>query len=151
MDQLTYLNMTNAQRAEHDAQQHCIDRSRASPASVPAGWEVSSDEDQEAIRESENAGDCGKLFLTTVDGAHSCSIWCWGGTQDIADEQAQTIERLAAAPTPPVSEDRQDAERYHKLANYMISARFDIDDALVAAASKDEISSILDAMQEDKP
>ena len=58
---------------------------------------------------------------------------------------------LAAAPTPPVSEDRKDAERYHKLANYMIGTRFDIDDALVAASSIDEISSILDAMQEDKP
>ena len=58
---------------------------------------------------------------------------------------------LAAAPTPPVSEDRKDAERYHKLANYMIGTRFDIEDALVAASSIDEISSILDAMQEDKP
>ena len=58
---------------------------------------------------------------------------------------------LATAPTPPVSEDRKDAERYHKLANYMIGTRFDIDDALVAASSIDEISSILDAMQEDKP
>ena len=58
---------------------------------------------------------------------------------------------LSAAPTPPVSEDRKDAERYHKLANYMIGTRFDIDDALVAASSIDEISSILDAMQEDKP
>lgn len=57
----------------------------------------------------------------------------------------------AAAPTPPVSEDRKDAERYHKLANYMIGTRFDIDDARVAASSIDEISSILDAMQEDKP
>ena len=85
---------------------------RASPASVPEGWRVSCDAEQETHREEENADGYDRLYLTVVDGAHSCSIWCWGSTQDIADEQARTIERLAAAPTPPISEDRKDAERW---------------------------------------
>lgn len=102
---------------------------RASPASVP-GWKLVPDVPTSTMVLA------GEKALSEHDFLRMDSAYC---------------AMLASAPTPPVSEDRKDAERYHKLANYMIGTRFDIDDALVAASSIDEISSILDAMQEDKP
>lgn len=104
-------------------------RTQASPASVP-GWKLVPDVPTSTMVLA------GEKALSEHDFLRMDSAYC---------------AMLASAPTPPVSEDRKDAERYHKLANYMIGTRFDIDDALVAASSIDEISSILDAMQEDKP
>ena len=111
--------------------------SRASPASVPELTDAQID----------------RLLSVRVPGGSEARDWFLPHENDKGLANVRQVVRLilAAAPTPPVSEDRKDAERYHKLANYMIGTRFDIDDALVAASSIDEISSILDAMQEDKP
>jgi hypothetical protein len=50
---------------------------------------------------------------------------------------------LYEAPQPQA--DARDAQRYRWLIDYFISDRVDLDDALVAAKSTDEISKIIDA------
>ena len=55
----------------------------------------------------------------------------------------------AAAPTPPASEDRKDAERYNKLVAYLVSDCTDFDDAIIAARTRDEMNTVIDTMQEE--
>lgn len=124
-----YLAWTTGEQRYIDQLERDLALLKASPASVP-GWKLVPDVPTSTMVLA------GEKALSEHDFLRMDSAYC---------------AMLASAPTPPVSEDQKDAERYHKLANYMIGTRFDIDDALVAASSIDEISSILDAMQEDKP
>lgn len=58
---------------------------------------------------------------------------------------ALTRELLAGVSAPQPQADALDAARYRELIDYFISDRVDLDDALVAAKSTDEISKIIDA------
>ena len=117
---------------------------RASPASVPEGWRVSSEEDQQAIRDGQEADGTNRLYLTVVDGTHSCSIWCWGKTQELANKQAQRIEQLTAAPNPPVTEDRKAVGTAHITPG---ASGFTM---CVFNATDVPVGTVLYTMQEDK-
>lgn len=54
-------------------------------------WKVSDQEEQETHRDELEADGFNRLYLTVVDGNHSCSIWSWGATQKLANEQAGLI------------------------------------------------------------
>ena len=130
---------------------------RASPASAPEGFKH----------------DIGADRFTVVQGSYWWHVRAGEGTQNIgkfhtkraAEEMALTLltafrdgafmqyqAMLAAAPTPPVSEDRKDAERWQWITREGRTRELRIP----AKENKESIDTAIDgaikkAMQEDKP
>ena len=130
---------------------------RASPASAPEGFKH----------------DIGADRFTVVQGSYWWHVRAGEGTQNIgkfhtkraAEEMALTLlmafrdgafmqyqAMLAAAPTPPSTEDRKDAERYRWLLPRLVAwQNKDFENAFLHHTHETIEDAIDAAMQEDKP
>lgn len=167
---LTKIRVGRLNDGKSDAQTVCVDSDwpeyeivwkmiearvdgKASPASVPAGQALW-DSVYKTLRGYrmtmmvDSEGD-GYPLIDAMSPEHGTVTSGIEECTHLAD--AIYNDLVAAAPTPPVQGDRKDAERYSKLAEYLVSDCTDFDDAIIAARTRDEMNAVIDTMQEDKP
>jgi len=129
---------------------------RASPASVPEDWKlVPVEPTEEMLFKGHMEIDFDRNAQNTLELEHP-SQTDDGGTSIRTDMTDAWVAMLAAAPTPPVSEDRKDAERFRfmlddhaeKTTRQRVRELFERLPVMSLSAARAAIDA---AMQEDKP